>query len=73
MILQDMEAKCLDCNNLIPTELEVDIQLCPNCMKNYNVDKLWDMHDKEELNALDFNENKEMREKFRRRKECQDD
>lgn len=54
---------CLDC--LEEMEYETDIQLCQECMKNYNVDKLWQMHDNNELDALDFNENPQMRQDFR--------
>ena len=55
---------CLDC--LEEMEIETDIQLCQECMKNYDVDKLWDMHDNNELDALDFNESPQMRQHFRK-------
>jgi len=54
---------CLDCGKKI--EFERDIQLCNTCMKNYNMDMLWEMHDRGELDALDFNESSIMRERFR--------
>ena len=55
---------CLDC--LEEMEIETDLQLCQTCMKNYDVDKLWALHDNNELDALDFNEHPQMREKLRK-------
>ena len=54
---------CLDC--LKPMKIETDIQLCQACMKAYDTEKLWKMHDNNELDALDFNESEEIREMFR--------
>lgn len=54
---------CLDC--LEEMEIETDIQLCEKCMANYDTDKLWAMHDNNEIDALDFNESNKMRESFR--------
>jgi hypothetical protein len=62
--MSNEETICLDCNNII--EVEVDIQLCDECMKTYDTDKLWKMHDNNEIDALDFNENKNMRKKFKK-------
>jgi RecJ-like exonuclease len=42
-----------------------DIQLCDRCMKKFDVENLWKLHDKNELDALDFNDNKKLREQFR--------
>ena len=61
-----LKAGCLDCEKEIEPEAEVDIQLCEKCMENYDVDRLWKMHDNKELDALDFNESEEMRKKFRK-------
>lgn len=55
---------CLDC--LEEMEIETDIQLCQECMRNYDVDRLWFLHDEAQLNALDFNESPSMREEFRK-------
>ncbi len=60
--------KCIDCGKDIPKEIETDIRLCQDCMTKYNVDLLWEMHDRGKLNALDFNENYKMRERFRTRR-----
>jgi len=54
---------CLDCGKEM--EIETDIQLCQNCMKNYDTNKLWELHDNNKLDALDFNEGKKFREQFR--------
>ena len=60
---QENKAICLECQNEF--EQERDIQLCDNCVGLFNLDKLWELHDLNKLDALDFNENKEFREKFR--------
>ena len=54
---------CLDC--LEKMEIETDIQLCQKCMDNYDTDKLFELHDQNKLDALDFNESAKMREQFR--------
>ena len=54
---------CLECNESI--DLETDLQLCSKCMELFDTDRLWAMHDNNELDALDFNESAKMREKFR--------
>jgi len=54
---------CLEC--LEDFYQQTDVQLCDKCMKLFDTDKLWDLNDKCKLNALDFNESKKMREKFR--------
>lgn len=58
-----MKSLCLDC--LKKMEIETDIQLCQKCMKNYDTDLLWKRHDKNKIDALDFNESPQMREKYR--------
>ncbi|MEK6869669.1 MAG: hypothetical protein AABX74_05535, partial [Nanoarchaeota archaeon] len=39
--------------------------LCDNCVNKFDLEKLWALHDKGKLDALDFNENKKLREQFR--------
>lgn len=56
---------CLDCGKSLPEEAETDIRLCQACMNNYNINRLWQLHDANELNALDFNEDPKMRDEFR--------
>lgn len=56
-------ANCLECKNAF--EQERDIQLCDNCVDLFDLDRLWKLHDNNKLDALDFNENKSLREKFR--------
>ncbi len=58
------EAVCLECGKEFKQER--DIQLCDNCVDKFDLDTLWKKHDNNELDALDFNENKNMREKFRK-------
>ena len=62
----DEVAICLECKK--PFNCETDIQLCDKCMKLFNLDKLWKLHDKGKLDALDFNESSKLREKFRKKK-----
>ena len=56
-------ATCLECKK--DFYCDTDLQLCPKCMKKFDVDKLWKLHDKGELDALDFNERASIRERFR--------
>ena len=58
-----MKSICLDCMKKM--EIETDIQLCQTCMKNYDVELLWKCHDNNEIDALDFNDNPQMREDYR--------
>ena len=62
----DNVATCLECKKEF--QQETDIQLCDKCMKKFDTDKLWKLHDQNKLDALDFNESKTMREKFRIKK-----
>ena len=60
----DKKAVCLECKKDFICDR--DIQLCDNCVEKFNLDKLWKLHDSNKLDALDFNESKSLREKFRR-------
>jgi len=62
----DKRAICLECGKEF--ECNTDIQLCEKCMKLFDTDYLWDLHDSNQLNALDFNESKPLREQFRIKK-----
>ena len=61
--LNDELSKCLECGEFFYQER--DIQLCDNCVNKFDLCKLWNLHDKGKLDALDFNENKKLREQFR--------
>ena len=63
--LNDELSSCLDCKERFLQER--DIQLCDDCISNYDLNKLWDLHDNNKLCALDFNESESMRTKFRRK------
>jgi len=63
-IEDDDEATCLECGKRF--EQDRDIQLCDKCMKLFDTDKLWDLHDRNIIDALDFNENRKMMENFRK-------
>lgn len=73
MKLNDELSKCLGCGESFHQER--DIQLCDKCVDKFDLEKLWRLHDRNELDALDFNEDEALREKFRRdtrsqRKNC---
>lgn len=55
---------CLECKK--PFDCQTDIWLCDGCQDKFDLDRLWKMHDKNEIDALDFNENESVREKFRK-------
>lgn len=57
-------ANCLECGKEFYQE--ADIQLCSNCVDLFDLDRLWKLHDNNQLDALDFNESKSMRERFRK-------
>ena len=63
---EDKYATCLECKKRFYQDR--DIQLCDKCVKKFDLDKLWKLHDENKLDALDFNESKTMREKFRIKK-----
>ena len=59
-------ATCLECKKRFYQDR--DIQLCDDCVNLFDLDKLWELHDKNKLDALDFNENQSLRERFRKNK-----
>jgi len=56
-------AVCLECGKEFIQSR--DIQLCEDCIKLFDLDDLWRLHDDNKINALDFNERKSIRERFR--------
>jgi hypothetical protein len=56
-------AICIECKKEFPCD--TDITLCEKCLPLFNLDALWELHDRGSLDALDFNENAKMRETFR--------
>ncbi len=61
--LNDDLSRCLECGEWF--RQEYDLLLCDKCMKKFDADKLWEMHDLGALDALDFNESQKIRERFR--------
>jgi hypothetical protein len=59
----EMLAECVECGEEFYQDK--DLQICDECEKLFDTKKLWKLHDKNELDALDFNESKSFREKFR--------
>lgn len=55
---------CLECGKIIV--VETDLWLCQNCMDKFDVDKIWKLHDKGEIDALDFNGSEKFRNRFRK-------
>jgi hypothetical protein len=41
---------CLECGKVF--DQQTDIQLCDDCMPKFDIDRLWEMHDKKELDAM---------------------
>lgn len=62
--MSENTAICLECK--MEFEQERDIQLCDCCVLKFDLEQLWFLHDKDKLDALDFNESKTMRERFRK-------
>lgn len=56
-------AECLECGKVFHQDR--DLQVCDECIDKFDTDRLWELHDKNKLDALDFNENEEMRNNFR--------
>lgn len=56
--------RCVECGEET-YEDTLDIELCLECEKKFDLKKLWKLHDKGELDALDFNEDEKFRENFR--------
>lgn len=54
---------CLECEKT--TYIHRDIQLCDSCINLFNLDSLWELHDTNKIDALDFNEDETLRERFR--------
>jgi len=54
---------CLECEKT--TYIGRDIQLCDDCINLFNLDSLWELHDTNKIDALDFNESETVRERFR--------
>ena len=63
---EDNVVICLECKKEF--QQEKDIQLCDDCIDKFDLDKLWKLHDDNLIDALDFNEHKLLREKFRKEK-----
>jgi len=59
---------CVNCKKTYVDESGSDIYLCGSCDALFDTDLLWKLHDKNELDALDFNESETFREKFRIKK-----
>ena len=60
----DKFARCLECGEMFYQSR--DLQVCDNCVGLFDLDKLWGLHDNNKIDALDFNESVEFRNKFRR-------
>lgn len=59
----DNACNCIECGRTF--EQQTDLELCEDCEEKFDLEKLWKMHDNNELDALDFNESKTLRDKFR--------
>ena len=61
--MENFYTNCVECGKRF--HIERDIELCDNCLDKFDLERLWKLHDKNELDALDFNETKSFREQFR--------
>ena len=59
-------AYCLECKKEF--HIETDLLVCQDCMKLFDTDEIWRLHDNNKIDALDFNESKKFRERFRIKK-----
>jgi len=46
-----------------------DLQICDNCIDNYDTDKAWKDHDNNKIDILDLNENETLLNKYKKSKE----
>lgn len=63
-VFEESIAVCVNCNTKFIQER--DLQICDSCIEDFDTDKLWQDHDAGLIDALDFNENKAVREKYRK-------
>lgn len=54
---------CLECGKEFRQER--DLQICDNYINLFDTDKLWQDHDNNKIDALDFNESVKIRERYR--------
>jgi len=54
---------CIECKK--DFDCQTDLHICINCQDLYDLDKLWEYHDLNKLDALDFNESEKFREQFK--------
>jgi hypothetical protein len=64
--MENNKGICVECGEAIETEF--DIFLCYECLDLFDLRRLWQGHDNNKIDALDFNENKEIRELYRIKK-----
>ena len=57
---------CLECGKKFHQER--DLEICDKCINLFDTDKLWQDHDDNKIDALDFNERKSIRERYRKTK-----
>jgi len=55
--------KCLECGEWFNQDR--DLELCDKCVDLFDTEKLWQDHDNNLICAIDFNENKKLRESYR--------
>ena len=58
-------ATCVHCGNEFSQAY--DLQLCMECMNEFDLKKLWEDHDSNKINALKLNESKALRNKYLKR------
>lgn len=63
--INDELCRCLECGCFFKQDR--DLEVCDKCVNKFDTDKLWKLHDEKKLDALDFNESKKVRDKFRKK------
>lgn len=58
---------CVECGSIF-VDYQRDILLCNKCLDLFDLEKLWQDHDANKIDALDFNDYKEFRELYRIKK-----
>lgn len=62
--MKDFRPICVECGQ--KADEERDIALCEDCVNLFDLETLWNKHDRNELDAIKFNESENLRERFRK-------
>lgn len=57
---------CVHCNKITLGEPQKDLFVCDSCEDLFDLELLWELHDKNKIDALDFNTSDEFRSRFKK-------